>query len=388
MPTSMNKSLNILHIVTELTPEQGGLYTAVVDLAGALAAAPAQPGQPSLTVTVASMGRADPPESWQHAPPAAAVPAVEAQALDRMEAICAGHDVVHAHGVWGAVLTRTAQAARATQTPMIVSPHGMLDDWSMAQKAWKKKLFLTVSGRRAIRQAYAMHFTAQAERDQATQYVQPPRSEVLPLVFDVEPYRDLPDRGEAREVWGLSDDEPAVMFLSRLHPKKGLETLIESMQTVSEQTGAVLLIAGSGEAAYQAELSRRIDELGLHEHVKFLGPVRGGRKTALFRAAEVFAIPTQQENFGLVFPEAMACGTSVITTRGVDIWQELEANGARIVDRTAAAFADAIVQALTLREDSAARGERGRAWVMQTLAPTQVIGGYDALYRQAAQGSS
>ena len=138
--------------------------------------------------------------------------------------------------------------------------------------------------------------------------------------------------------------EPIVLFLSRIHPKKGGETLIRAVAQVrSGGRPCSLVFAGTGEDAYVGSLRALAAELGLEGAVRFVGLVRGAEKLSLYQAAAVLAIPTHQEDFGLVFPESLACGTPVVTTRGVDIWPELESSGgAVIVDRTPGAFAEAI----------------------------------------------
>ncbi len=111
--------------------------------------------------------------------------------------------------------------------------------------------------------------------------------------------------------------------------------------------------------------------------------VRGIEKISLYQACDLFVLPTHQENFGLVLPEAMACGTPVITTRGVDIWPELESGGATIVDGTPEAIARAIKDLLSDPEALAARGERARRFVCDWLNPTDLAARYEAMYRDA-----
>ena len=113
--------------------------------------------------------------------------------------------------------------------------------------------------------------------------------------------------------------------------------------------------------------------------------VVGETKLSLFAHADVFALPTQQENFGLVYPEAMLCETPVITTKGTDIWRELESGGgAVIIDRDATAFADAILSVLS---DDAKREEMGksaRRHMLHWLDTGQVVKSYEAMYEKAA----
>ena len=126
-------------------------------------------------------------------------------------------------------------------------------------------------------------------------------------------------------------------------------------------------------------------ELGIADRVLFTGQVTGDCKFSLYRNADAFVLPTSQENFGLVLIEAMACGVPVVTTKGVDIWRDLESSGsARIVDQDAAAIAATLKDLLSDRAALAAMGEAARPWVMRTYAEELLIGRYEQLYRTVA----
>jgi glycosyltransferase involved in cell wall biosynthesis len=173
-----------------------------------------------------------------------------------------------------------------------------------------------------------------------------------------------------------------LLFLSRLHEKKGVDVLIRATGLLRD-TGveAVTLIAGTGEAAYENDLRNLVLELGLVSRVRFLGLVTGEQKISLYQAADVFVLPTLQENFGLVLAESLACGTPVITTKGTDIWKELQDAGAIIAERTPEAFAAEIRKLLDNPQNRAERGKRGREWVFSTLAVQPLSERYEAMYR-------
>src|SRR5262249_19712285 len=140
----------------------------------------------------------------------------------------------------------------------------------------------------------------------------------------------LPDRASCRAELPGDPDVPTIAFLGRLHPKKGIERLLEAMARLSGAGREVqLLIAGTGDAEYQRDLEEMAR--GLAGRVHFLGHIVGAAKTRFLRAADMLVLPSYQENFGLVLVEALACGTPVITTKAVDIWPELEASGSAIL---------------------------------------------------------
>jgi glycosyltransferase involved in cell wall biosynthesis len=262
----------------------------------------------------------------------------------------------------------------------------MLDDWSMAHRPAKKKLYLKLFGRRFLRHAAAVHLTAQAEYDQASKWFTNRHHTVLPYLFDLAPYAHLPGPDLAHQAFpSLSASEPNVLFLSRVHPKKGPELLIRSMAAfVRRHHRGHLQIAGPVEPAYRTRLLTLAAGQGLTDRIHFLGMVTGQLKLSLLQAADMFVLPTSQENFGIVLLEALACGTPGITTHGVDIWQELAEAGTRIVERTPQALAAAMSDLATADGQRVALARHGRDWVFATHARSRTAPQYETLYAQAA----
>lgn len=263
----------------------------------------------------------------------------------------------------------------------------MLDDWTIAHNLAKKKLFLRLGGRRMYERAAAVHCTAAAELTQSQKWFPRGRGEVVPLFLDLDEFESLPGPDPARTRWPvLASGEPTVLFLSRIHVKKGLERLIDAVgQLHAEGLPAQLLIAGSGDPDYEASLRRHAEPLGEHAH--FLGFVSGIDRVSLLQAADVFALPSAQENFGYAMFEALAAGTPAVISREVDTWPELvESGGAAAVEREPPAIAAAL---RALLEDPAARadmGRKGRRWVLENLNPGAVVARYEDLYRTATGG--
>ena len=122
-----------------------------------------------------------------------------------------------------------------------------------------------------------------------------------------------------------------------------------------------------------------------HLWSQFLGMVRGVEKLSLYQLADVFVLPTYQENFGLVLPEAMAAGTPVVTTRGTDIWRELEQAGAKIVSNSPTSIADAIEEFLSDEPQRERVGQQGREYVRHWLNHDHVTEGYEKMYRDTIE---
>lgn len=383
--------MRIVHCMRHMLLEHGGVVRAVLDICAVLASA-------GHDVELWCIDDKDVPEPWKRGEPGC--PRVRrlprpglpgamftAAQLREIGGMMTGADVVHLHSVWHISNMQIASRCRASGVPYVVSIHGMLDDWSMAQRRTKKKLFLGVGGRSMMERASFVHCTAQAEMDQSKKWYPRGRGRVIPLVFDVSPFRVMPGRGPAeRKFAALTRGRPNVLFLSRLHYKKGVEHLIRAAEILRGRGVSItVLVAGSGDREYEQRLRSLVSELNLSETVEFLGMVSGVEKISLYEASDVVALPTSQENFGFVVFEALASGRPLITTSGVDTWPEIEASGGGlIVAQEAGAIAEAIEGLLSDPERRAKMGASGREWVLRELDPARVVERFVAMYAEAA----
>lgn len=303
--------------------------------------------------------------------------------------VARGADVVHFHGVFNTMFVRLAKVLRAMGKPYIVTVHGMLDDWSMAQKQWKKRAYLMFGGRAFLEKAAFVHCTARGELDQSKKWFPGGREVVIPYLIDTQPYRELPGEAMARERWAFLNDESlvSVLFLSRLHYKKGPDVLIDAVALAKAKGAKVrLVMAGDGDVPYPEQLKQQVAAKGIQDITHFVGQVSGALKYSLYQACDLFALPTSQENFGLVYTESLASGTPVITTRGTDIWRELESSGGvKIVERTAEAFAGAIVELAGDKSLRERMGSGAAGWVLRTYDEGMLLGRFVGVYERAGK---
>ena len=300
-------------------------------------------------------------------------------------------DIVHLHGVWEPANLQVAALCRTLRKPYLVSLRGMLDDWSMAQHPLRKRVYLALAGRRYLERAAAIHCTASEELQQARKWFPKGRGEVVPNLIDLCAYERLPDPQQARERWPeLRAARFTVLFLSRIHEKKGIEHLIRAVAAVAARMAGIrLVIAGSGSPAYVQSLQSLAAASGISDKTTWAGTVDGPLKRSLYAAADVMALPTSQENFGFVFFECLASGTPVLTTDLVDTRAELlQSGGATIAPQTAEAFAAEIEAFACGRRDAAAMGAAGREWTMRELATDRVASQFEALYRECVRTRS
>jgi glycosyltransferase involved in cell wall biosynthesis len=386
------RRLRCAHYISPVRLSKGGPVRVVLDLGATLAAR-------GHRVTLLTSDAADVPAGWNAADsrtptvitleePGRFTKLLPRSALDRAARVLEECDVLHLHGAWEPPNLQFARLARRIKLPYVVTVHGMLDDWCMRQQSVKKRTFLSLFGRRLFEGAAAVQCTARAEAEQASKHLGKATTVVLPNLVDLSPFDTLPGPGLAHAAFPDSrTDLPKVLFLSRLHPKKGVELLIAAAALLRGRGRPLrVLVAGSGDPHYEQSLRDLVRRQKLEDVVKFLGLVRGAEKVSLYQAADVFVLPTSQENFGLVLAEAMACLTPVVTTKGVDIWREVQGAGGVIVEPTPAALAAAITELLANQSRRREAGEIGRRWVYQTLGPDQLLQRYEDLYFAAAAG--
>lgn len=391
--------MRILHFLMWVRADIGGPARAVTDLCAALA-------RRGHHVSLATTDASDVPPDWARGDAASpqttvhtsGLPAVytvpppsipggffSPASMARFRALIAQHDVLHLHGAWGSFNVQLGNAARKLGKPYFISIRGMLDDWCMAQKSTKKTLFLKLGGTRWYENAARVHLTAQFEYEQARKYFPRGRGTVIPNLLDMTPFRTLPSEEIARAKFPhLNSGEPVLLFLSRVHVKKGIEVLLRAVKILNTSgTPCRAIIAGSGDEPYVASLKSLCAELNLNDRVAFVGLVKGDEKLSLYRASTLFVLPTSQENFGFVFAESLACATPLVTTKGVDIWPELQSSGAAsIAPPTPEATAEAVRQMLAKGPAALkAAGEQGRAWVFDWLNPDRVLDQFEAMYR-------
>jgi glycosyltransferase involved in cell wall biosynthesis len=380
------RPLRIIQYCPEVSLSLGGVVRAVLDWCSVLA----RRGNQVILVTYNSP---DVPADWDGSPGKPKVvwlPSgkanwfVSSDAVSIWDQLLTPGSVAHLHCPWTPSNVQMSRAARRRGVPYIVSIHGMLDDWSMQRRGLKKRIFLAVGGRRFLTLADRVHYTANAERDQGQRWIPNATPLVLPYLIDLRAFDQLPGPEIARSKFGLTTGVPTLLFLSRLHEKKGVDILIDAADLLRKSGRAFkVIIAGSAADAdreYQSKLSDQVKRLNLEDTVRFVGLVTGTHKLSLYQAADLFVLPTLQENFGLVLIEAMAASTPVLTTRGTDIWREIISCGGNVSENTPSALCAAMQKLLNDPLALARSGQSSRALVMNRFNVDRLANEYESLY--------
>lgn len=273
--------------------------------------------------------------------------------LDQIHAV--RPDVIHDHGVWLLTNHAAVTVANACNIPCIISTHGMLEPWALQFNAFKKQLAWILYQGRDLKRAPVLHATTTTELQslRALNLRQPIAVIPLGVDFPAPPSALAKTKGDLR----------TVLFLSRIHPKKGILNLVEAW-TALKPKGWRVVVAGPDENGHLAEVQSAIRSHGIEKDFSYLGTVSGQAKWDLYRLADLFVLPTLSENFGLVVAEALGCGVPVITTKGAPWEHLLTEQCGWWTDTGVSSLQSALAEAMQLSDaDRHAMGIRGQQFV-------------------------
>lgn len=280
-------------------------------------------------------------------------------------------DLVHIHSIFLWPTTAAAFWSQRSEIPYIVRPAGALDPvcltrsydnwWVSLMSRGKKGAYLKTIGRMDLHNASALHFTSLAEMEAARSLRLRPPGFVVPLGVELAPAEGESASLRLRERYPQLGGKRVVLFFSRLDPKKGLDLLVAALgDLASRHKDFSFVLAGGGTSGYTADVVALVERHGLQERTVFLGPVEGSAKWLLLQEADLFVLPSYQENFGVAVVEAMAAGLPVVISNRVNIHREVSQAGAGLVtDLDPKQIAAAVEQLITdgdLRRDMGRKG--------------------------------
>ncbi len=379
--------LRSAHVIAGLDPVHGGPAYSVPRLCEALAAAGAETMLLSVAEKESSQcdgyhtGYRDCRFAWDYT----RIPILRrlrsSQGLSRaLHDAALSADVIHNHGLWLMPNIGAGEAAASGPTPLVVSPRGMLAPAALAFSRWKKRAFWALLQGPVIRGAACIHATSEQEYEEIRGFGLANPVAIIPNGIDLPVVTAPPSAGPAVE--------RIVLTLGRIHPKKGLDRLVHAWSRVEAgHPGWRLKIIGPPELGHDNELRALAVSLRL-KRISIEGPIYGEAKTTAYRDADVFALPTLNENFGLTVAEALAAGTPVISTKGAP-WSGLGREGCGWwIDHGIEPLAAALAHAMALpREALKAMGDKGREWMARDFSWDCVARDMLGVYLWLARGA-
>lgn len=250
--------------------------------------------------------------------------------------------LIQIQSMWDLPYHKVMVEARKQGIPYVITPRGMLEPWSLSQKRWKKKLAWWIYQRNDVQKSACVFTTAKMEAEHVSNLGITTFKSVIPNGIEIDGY---PCKASIDMV------KKQVLFLSRVHVKKGIELLFEAWKRIHRDfIDWQLLIVGNGETDYIRALELKIDSLEMSDCIKIHPPVFGDAKTQLYHESALFCLPSYSENFGMVIAEAMSCGTPVITTTNCP-WEILnETKTGWCIDLSVDNLEHALREALSMNE--------------------------------------
>jgi glycosyltransferase involved in cell wall biosynthesis len=261
------------------------------------------------------------------------------------------YDLAHIHAVFNHSSIAAAQACRKAGVPYIIRPLGTLDPWSMTQKSLRKRVFWQLYGKSMLHHAAAVHYTSEVEKLSTERHLGLNHGKVIALGINA-------DKANSN---GRAFSEPYVLVLSRLHPKKAVDVLIEAFQSLIQNGKFAnwrLVIAGDGPPDYVAKLKARV---AASDRITFTGWLDDDRKHVMLGGASLLALPSHQENFGLCVMEALSHSVPVLVSPNVNLATEIvSANAGWISAIDKDALAARLAEALSDEDELVKRGRAGK----------------------------
>ncbi|MEE2788162.1 MAG: glycosyltransferase [Myxococcota bacterium] len=388
----MKHPLRIVHIYNQLDPTNGGPPHVIVGLAAGQQALGHQIGLVSED-PVGHRGLADflaahlsdvPIRHAIH--PKLFVPAWTRQAFEHA---IQGADIVHMHGIWPSAPMMASRTCRAMGIPYVVSPHGSLHRGALTEKMLKKLVGMwTLGYREYLRHAAAIHFLNASEKDGAQHPPYfgvrlPSNQVVMPNGIFPAMLERPPKPGAFSEMVQGIRGKPYILFLSRLHPGKGLDLLAHAFAQVARVRPDVHLVLVGQDQGAQAGVEAIIAMHRLEARVHFTGPIFDNRKMAAYADAAVFCLPSRHEGFSMAITEALAWARPVVITKTCHFPEVSQARCGLEVDLNADEIAEGLLTLLNDPVAAQAMGERGREMVLARFTWPAIAARMVDVYHQA-----
>jgi glycosyltransferase involved in cell wall biosynthesis len=287
-------------------------------------------------------------------------------------------DIAHIHALFSPISSAAAIICRQQNLPYILRPLGTLDPSDLRKKKQLKQLYVALLERRNLAGASAVHFTSEQEAKISSRFGVSTKDLVIPLGV-IPPQNNTEN---IRNKFGIFNDKPVVLFMSRIDPKKGLELLIPALQKLSIQgLDFHFVLAGTNpqDPIYEQKIKSDIENSQLKSHTTITGFVTGEAKISLLETADLFVLPSYYENFGIAVAEAMVAGIPVVISDQVHIYQQvLDSESGWVGTTDVESIVRLLTTALSNLQECQRRGLNAQKYALQHFS-------WDAITQQVIQ---
>ncbi|BAB76938.1 glycosyltransferase [Anabaena sp. FACHB-709] len=385
--------MNVLHVIPSIAPIRGGPSQAVLEMVKALRDANIEAeiattndnGKELLNVPLGQYTHYQEVPVWFFPRFSPAINSLREFAFSKELTIWLwknihNYDLLHIHAIFSYASTAAMAIARLRKIPYIVRPLGQLCEWSLQQSAIKKQIYLQLIEKSNLNNSKYIHFTSEQEQQETSLLNLTSPSFILPHGLSIT--NIIPDaRQRLRQHFNLPEDEPIILFLSRLHPKKGLDYLIPALEKISNYRFTFVL-AGSGSPDYETEVKSLLVSHSIQNRTCFTGFVKGEIKDILLQGADLFALTSHSENFGVAVLEALSAGVPVLVTPGVALANLVtQQNLGYVTELDVNYIAASIQQALDYPQKAKEMGDRARQLICEKYTWDKVAGQLQEVYK-------
>lgn len=275
-------------------------------------------------------------------------------------------DLIHIHEIWHYANFASYHAAKKAGKPYIITIHGLLDPWCLNYKAFKKKIYSLFIQRRILREASAIHAITNEEVKHIRTFGIDNSIVIIPNGIDPKEFINLPPREELESFYPKIKGKRIILFLGRIHPKKGLDLLAKAFEKIArEWDNACLMIIGPDSEGYKIKIEKMLESEGVLNRVIFTGMLSGRKKLIVLGGADIFALPSYSEGFSMAILEAMICKLPVIITKQCNFPEVTEVGAGNEIDPNVEQLTGALGNLLGNPELCKKMGEKGRKLVLE-----------------------
>ncbi|WP_231936396.1 glycosyltransferase [Bythopirellula polymerisocia] len=296
-------------------------------------------------------------------------------------------DVVHIHSLWTMPNAYGSSLAKKHGKPVVFSPHGSLETWALNRHRWKKRICEEMFQRRDLEQANCVHALSHTEADSIRGYGLTNPIAVIPNGINLSAYENLPDRSVLLNSYPQLTDKRIVLFLSRLHPKKGLQHLVEAWRKIVVDNQDVQLVIAGPDNGHEAIIRGLVSDLELDSSVLFTGPLYGEQKLAALAAADLFVLPSFSEGFSMAILEAMACELPLLISRNCSFPEVANSEAGLECESDVTSTEEGLRKILSMTNDERqSMGRNGRKLVEQRYTWDRIAKQFLELYERVVNG--